>query len=93
MIIGEICFGNLYLLFCVCVSKIVILDNGCLIYFEFCESFFSVNMKLELFFKKISLDEIIGFFIEDKRFIEVMELNFVKDSSGRWIVFLFFWLN
>lgn len=84
VIIGETCLGKLHPPTSVCVSKTFILDNGRSTHFEPCESLLSVDAKSEPLFKKTSLDETIGLSIEDKRFIEVMESNFAKDSSGRW---------
>lgn len=77
----------------ICVSKTFILDNGRSTHFEPCESLLSVDTKSEPLFKKTSSDETIGLSIEDKRFIEVMESKFAKDSTGRWTAPLPFRLN
>ena len=82
VVIGEVCYGASHSQESLSVCKTYTRTNGRVSLMETCENVF--QLKEEDIFVKTKHDDSPGLSIEDKRFIDIMDQGFERDSEGCW---------
>jgi len=82
VIIGETCLGKVHQPTVVNSNKTSVMENGRTTLFKPCES--HINIKSDPLFLKTEHDEKLGYSVEDREFLKMMEIGFVKDEQDQW---------
>lgn len=81
VVIGESCLGSVHKQNAVSVYKTFTLTDGRVSHLEPCPN--NVHVKDDIFIKT-KLDDVRGLSVEDKKFIQIMDDSFHRDSDGCW---------
>lgn len=82
VVIGEVCYGASHSQESLSVCKTYTRTNGRTSLMETCEN--SFQLKETDIFAKTKHDDSPGLSIEDKKFVDIMEQGFERDSEGCW---------
>ena len=83
-VIGEVCLGKVHAPKEINVRITHTLNDGRCTTFPLCEKNIEINDFSDEIFIKTSDDNKVGFSVEDKRFLKLMESDFVQDDTGHW---------